>query len=291
MNETDKLMLVTGRTVTDAEWDYAESIDAVNDAIKKQNEQQAEQAAHRQLVAEAMQIGTELLDMEMESIRENTQERIDLVQLEIDEIHRRRDEELGALRETTAYKLASGKKKKEMEKKVVDDHIKQEKAKKAAQDALRAQAKDDMRKMFKFQQGINISESVMNTAQSYTAALKMGPILGIPMATIVAALGAVQVAMIAAQSPPSFQYGGLVGGQRHNQGGTMIEAERGEFIMSRGAVEAAGIETMNKINRGGGASNISISFAGNVLSKDFIEDEAIPQIKEAIRRGADIGIG
>ena len=27
------------------------------------------------------------------------------------------------------------------------------------------------------------------------------------------------------------------------------------------------------------------------FSKDFIEDEAIPQIKEAIRRGADIGIG
>ena len=61
--------------------------------------------------------------------------------------------------------------------------------------------------------------------------------------------------------------------------------------MRREAVEAVGIETMNRINQGGGTGNINISFNGNVLSKDFIEDEAIPQIKEAIRRGADIGVG
>ena len=61
--------------------------------------------------------------------------------------------------------------------------------------------------------------------------------------------------------------------------------------MSRGAVNAIGVETMNRINQGGGAGNINISFNGNILSKDFIEEEAIPQIKEAIRRGADIGVG
>ena len=36
--------------------------------------------------------------------------------------------------------------------------------------------------------------------------------------------------------------------------------------------------------------SINVSFSGNVLSQDFIEDEAIPMIKQAIRRGADIGI-
>ena len=35
---------------------------------------------------------------------------------------------------------------------------------------------------------------------------------------------------------------------------------------------------------------VNINFSGNVLSQDFIEDEAIPMIKEAIRRGADIGV-
>ena len=37
-------------------------------------------------------------------------------------------------------------------------------------------------------------------------------------------------------------------------------------------------------------SSVNINFSGNVLSQDFIEDEAIPMIKEAIRRGVDIGV-
>ena len=60
--------------------------------------------------------------------------------------------------------------------------------------------------------------------------------------------------------------------------------------MSRNAVNTVGVETMNRINEGGAANNINVSFSGNVLSQDYIENEAIPQIKEAIRRGADIGV-
>ena len=82
----------------------------------------------------------------------------------------------------------------------------------------------------------------------------------------------------------------MVGGKRHSGGGTLIEAERGEFVMSRSAVQALGIENMNRINQGRGAGSVNITFSGNVMSKDFIEDEAIPQIKQAIRRGADIGL-
>ena len=33
---------------------------------------------------------------------------------------------------------------------------------------------------------------------------------------------------------------------------------------------------------------VTVNFTGNVLSQDFIEDEAIPMIKEALRRGADL---
>ena len=84
--------------------------------------------------------------------------------------------------------------------------------------------------------------------------------------------------------------GGLIGGRRHSQGGTMIEAEQGEFVMSRNAVDAVGLETMNRINQGRGGGGVNVTFTGNVMSQDFIENEAIPQIKEAIRRGADIGI-
>ena len=39
-----------------------------------------------------------------------------------------------------------------------------------------------------------------------------------------------------------------------------------------------------------GGSAINVSFTGNVMSDEFLESEAIPKIKEAIRRGADIGV-
>ena len=108
------------------------------------------------------------------------------------------------------------------------------------------------------------------------------------MASLVAAQGVAQVAII---DSAKYETGGMVGGRRHSQGGTMIEAERGEYVVSRQGVESAGIEALNRINAGGTAGSINVNISGNVLSKDFIEDEAIPQIKEAIRRGADIGIG
>ena len=45
-------------------------------------------------------------------------------------------------------------------------------------------------------------------------------------------------------------------------------------------------------NEGAGRGNgMSITFTGNVMSQDFIESEAIPMIKKAIRKGGDIGIG
>ena len=272
--------------------EYAQAIDATNASLEEVNKTMAIQAAKKELVVEAFNVMMEASSSYMDSIRASAQERIDLIQLEIDEIHRRRDEELDSLRESTAYKLSSDKKKKDMEQKVVDDHLKLENERKIAEKKIRDDAIEDMKKLFRFEQAINIAESYMNTSQAYTKALAQGGfLLGIPMATAVAVLGAAQIAMIAAQQPPSFQYGCLVGGEPHSRGGTMIEAERGEFVMSRRAVDALGVETMNRINRGGGTSSVNISFSGNVLSKDFIEDEAIPQIKEAIRRGADIGIG
>ena len=108
---------------------------------------------------------------------------------------------------------------------------------------------------------------------------------------LVAALGAVQVAAIASTPIPKFQQGGMVGGHRHSQGGTMIEAEQGEFIMRRSAVQSVGIENLNRMNEGGGGtSNVTVNVSGNVLSQDYVEGELAENIKEAIRRGTDFGI-
>ena len=88
----------------------------------------------------------------------------------------------------------------------------------------------------------------------------------------------------------SFEQGGYVGGNRHSQGGTIIEAERGEFVMSRNAVESIGLETLNQMNQSGGGGNINVSVSGNVLTQDFVENELAERIRRAVQRGKDFGI-
>jgi len=84
-----------------------------------------------------------------------------------------------------------------------------------------------------------------------------------------------------------FEYGGLVGGKRHSQGGTIIEAEQGEFVMSRDAVSRIGINNLNAMNQGASGTTINISAP---LLDDTIVDSIIPKIEEAVRRGSDLGV-
>ena len=88
-----------------------------------------------------------------------------------------------------------------------------------------------------------------------------------------------------------FEQGGLIGGRRHSQGGTMIEAEQGEFVMSRNAVQSIGIENLNRMNQAGGGGALTVNVSGNVLSQDFVEGELADNIREAVRRGTDFGVG
>jgi len=59
----------------------------------------------------------------------------------------------------------------------------------------------------------------------------------------------------------NYEQGGIIGGERHYNGGTMIEAERGEAIMTRGAVTmfAPMLSMMNQM--GGGTQ-----FAPNLMT-------------------------
>ena len=142
----------------------------------------------------------------------------------------------------------------------------------------------------------------MNKAQITmdTAAAVMNIWKGVPkvdfgvstaiLTAIAIATGAAQLAIVASQTMPSFQRGGMIGGKRHSQGGTMINAEQGEFVMSRSAVESVGIENLNRMNEGAGGGSVTVNVSGNVLSQDFVEGELAENIKEAIRRGTDFGI-
>jgi hypothetical protein len=53
---------------------------------------------------------------------------------------------------------------------------------------------------------------------------------------IALASGLAQIAIIAATPIPKFKKGGMVGGRSHEAGGTLIEAERGEFIVNKNSV-------------------------------------------------------
>ena len=87
-----------------------------------------------------------------------------------------------------------------------------------------------------------------------------------------------------------FHSGGMI--SSYQSGGNVpIMAQEGEFVMQRSAVESMGVENLNRMNRTGQASGgVNINFTGNVLSRDFIEDEAVPLIKNALRKGGDLGL-
>tara|TARA_Y100001938_G_scaffold143179_1_gene215559 strand:+ start:2789 stop:5032 length:2244 start_codon:yes stop_codon:yes gene_type:complete len=87
---------------------------------------------------------------------------------------------------------------------------------------------------------------------------------------------------------PKFEQGGMVGGNRHSQGGTIIEAERGEFVMSRDAVESIGVNNLEAMNAGGGGASVVIN--NPIISSEFVESELPELISEAVRKGVDFGM-
>ena len=182
------------------------------------------------------------------------------------QVNTRMSNEINALKATERYQSASAEKRTDMEHEVTQKYAK------------------ERERVAIFEKASAITGAIINTALGVT---KAAP--NVPLMALIGAMGLAQVGFISATPLPKFATGGLVGGRRHSQGGTMIEAEQGEFVMSRNATEAIGIENLNRMNQGGGGS-VNITFTGNVMSQDFIENDAIPQIKEAIRRGADIGV-
>ena len=197
-------------------------------------------------------------------------------QARIDANNAAADAEIEAEKKTRKFQRMSAKQQQDREKEIRDRTAKDNE--KQSKEANKLKAAE-----FRINQAIKIRETIMATQKAF---LEASP--NIFLQALVAAQGAAAIGVIASQKPPKMERGGLVGGRRHSQGGTMIEAEQGEFVMSRNAVDAIGIENLNRMNMGGG-NGANVTFSGNVMSDDFIENEAIPKIKEAVRRGSDIG--
>jgi hypothetical protein len=78
-----------------------------------------------------------------------------------------------------------------------------------------------------------IFEIGVNTAIAISKANTLLPPANIPAIIAAAAVGAAQLAIAIAKPIPKFEKGGLIGGRLHSQGGTMIEAEQGEYMVNR----------------------------------------------------------
>jgi hypothetical protein len=86
-------------------------------------------------------------------------------------------------------------------------------------------------------------QAIVSTSRAVAEALP-----NIPLSILVGAAGAIQIAAIASQPIPKFEKGGEIGGKRHSEGGTMVEAEQGEYIVNRKQTSAHRRE-LNALNQ------------------------------------------
>ena len=122
--------------------------------------------------------------------------------------------ELNAINESDALERDKQKQRVALEKRTAAA-IAAEKTKQARQDKALAL----------FQIGINTAKGII----SALGATPPNPVL----AAFIGITGAIQAAAVAAKPLPKFEKGGLIGGKLHSQGGTMIEAEQGEYMVNR----------------------------------------------------------
>ena len=159
-------------------------------------------------------------------------------------------------------------------------------AKQGAKDSLlltQQLVKDERR-----QKQIAFLGAMVDVVSAGVATFKKVSEVSLPPIPFLAASAQVAIGTGLAAQILKYEQGGLVGGRRHNEGGTIIEAERGEFVMSRDAVESIGVANLERLNTGGSAININIT--GNVMSSDFVEGELAEKIQEAVRKGVDFGV-
>ena len=119
--------------------------------------------------------------------------------------------------------------------------------------------------------------AVIDAYAGFNKALAQGGAFGMFTGAAILATGLANVAKIEAQK---FEQGGLVGGNRHSQGGTLIEAEQGEFVMSRKAVDSIGVQNLNEMNRGG-RGNVTVNISAPLLDETVV-DSIIPAINQAV---------
>ena len=251
----------------DAKQDELDAIDAQAQLMRDAG---LNEIAIKQFVADKKQeIDEKYRKSEIDKIKESAKSQLDQFKVVLDfgkkitsQLEKNLDSqvtnEIEALKKTDAYKKASSEQRKTMETQV------------------NSKFAQERKKLFEYNKAVSMGEALIGIADAIIEAMPNPALMA-----LVGAMGAVQLKAISSQKAPTYEQGGLVGGRRHSQGGTMIEAEKGEFVMSRSAVESIGVEAMNQINQGGGAG-ITVNVTAPLVDETVI-DSIIPAIEKAQR--------
>lgn len=120
----------------------------------------------------------------------------------------------------------------ELELQAINDSQNSEITKERQRETLRLKTERAIAKEKTKQAALDKQLALFNAIISTAAAIakvSSNPIL----VALAAATGAIQIATIASQPIPKYARGGLIGGRLHSGGGTLIEAERDEYIINR----------------------------------------------------------
>jgi hypothetical protein len=89
---------------------------------------------------------------------------------------------------------------------------------------------------------------------------------GAAFAALALAAGLAEIAVIQSQPTPKFEKGGKVKGKRHYAGGTIIEAEKDEFVVNR--IDAIKNESLlEAINKGKANQHIAQYYTAPILKE------------------------
>lgn len=136
-------------------------------------------------------------------------------------------------RQNTENTIAEIQRRQAAELEAIDNTLQTERQKERQRAALTLRTNQQIalekQKQAKRDKALAIFEATISTARAIVQALP-----NIPLSVAVGIIGAAQIAAIAARPIPRFEKGGKVGGKRHSQGGTLIEAEVDEFVTRRG---------------------------------------------------------
>ena len=172
--------------------------------------------------------------------------------------------EINALRQTENWRVATTE-----QREVLEEDIRAKHGKRQAQ-------------AFNYEKNASILTATINAYEAITKTLASVPYpFNYAAAAAIGGLAFQQVTAIAGTPAPSFAMGGLIEGSSHSAGGVMINAEGGEFVMNKGAVDSIGTDALDSMNQGG--AGVVINITGNVMTDDFTRDKIIPEIQQAIR--------